>query len=138
MISIETINADIIAQIKAAFPAIPFPAQEDIEKITRPAFKLILDEIKSERYSSGSVKRIYPVELVYFAADKQRPKIECLGIYEQLEPILYKTVDKLDASIDSQNAILMVDFEILEIGELTAAADTTENIQTLEIMEDLN
>ena len=118
MISIEKINANIIAQIKQIYPDIEFTAQEKLEEIVRPAFKLILDEIKSERYTIGAVKRTFPVELVYFAENIQRPKIECLGVYEKLEPTLFMLCDNIEVSVNSGDAVLIVDFEVPEIGGL--------------------
>ncbi|MCI8387027.1 MAG: hypothetical protein HFE63_00990 [Clostridiales bacterium] len=118
MISIDRINAGIIENIRKIYPDIPFTAQEKIEEIRRPAFKLILDEIKAERYTIGSVRRVFPVELVYFASDVQRPKLECLEVYEKLEPLLFKFADKVEANVNSTDAVLVMDLEIAETGEL--------------------
>ena len=143
MISIDKINADIIARVKTVFPDVPFTAQEKLEEIKRPAFKLILDEIKSERYSLGTVERKFPVELAYFAADKTRPKLECLSVYEKLEPVLFVLCDKLDAGINSADAVLAVDFEISEIGDFGGDGigfdqGSGEDMEILDYTEELN
>jgi len=139
MTNSEAINIQIISKIMAVFPSIQFTAQEDIETIARPAFKLILDEIKSERYASEYVRRTYPVKLVYFAADKERPKIECLTIFEQLEPTLYDMTDKISSIIYSTDAVLEISFDVADTILVPApTGDTGEDIETLDLMEELN
>ena len=138
MTSIEKVNEQIITQVKTAFPNISFTAQEKLEDITRPAFKVILDEIKSERYT-GYAQRTYPVQLIYFAADMQRPKSECLAVYERLEPALYGITNKIESGIGLKEAVLVTEFEIVDHVELTALSDDTgEDIENLELMEELN
>ncbi len=143
MISINKINAAIISCIKAEFPKVEFTAQEKLEEIKRPAFKLILDEIKTERYTAGSVKRTFPIELVYFAKDKQRPKIECLDTYEKLEPTLFKFCDNIAAAVNSEDAVLIIDFEISEIGgfgteDIGFDEGSGENMEILDYTEEIN
>ncbi len=141
MISIDKINADVISRIQKVYPKIPFTAQEKLEEIKRPAFKLILDEIKSERYTIGSAKRTFPVELVYFAEDKQRPKLECLKVYETLEATLFTLCDSLSASVNSDDAVLIVDFELTETGDCGGVGfgeNSGEDMEYLDYTEDLN
>lgn len=141
MISIDNINADVISRIQKIYPKIPFTAQEKLEEIKRPAFKLILDEIKSERYTIGSVKRTFPVELVYFAVDKQRPKLECLKVYEKLEATLFALCDSVGASVNSDDAVLIVDFELTEIGDFSGDGfdeSNGEDMEYLDYTEDIN
>lgn len=143
MISINKINADVISRIKAEFPKVEFTAQEKLEEIRRPAFKLILDEIKTERYTAGSVKRTFPVELVYFAKDKQRPKIECLDTYEKLELALFEFCDSITAAVNSEEAVLIIDFEISEIGGFGAEGigfdeGSGEDMEFLDYTEEIN
>lgn len=134
---VETINAQIISKIMAAFPAIPFTAQEKLEDIVRPAFKVILDEIKSERYA-GYIRRIYPVRVAYFAANLQRPKSECFDVYERLEPVLFDMTDKAECGINLQEATFIADFNVLDAIALTAPDGSTgEDIENLELMEEL-
>ena len=138
MTPVEKVNEQIISNIKAEFPTIPFTAQEKLEDIARPAFKVVLDEIKSERCASYA-QRTYPVVLVYFAVDKIRPKSECLAIYERLEPILYGMTDKIETEIDSQDAVLIAGFNVVDTVELTLReTDTGEEIENLELMEEIN
>ena len=89
MITIDKINAMIIERVRTVYPNIPFTAQEKLEEIERPAFKLIIDELQSEKFAGNMVRRTFPVELVYFAKDKLRPKLECFDVYEKVEPALY-------------------------------------------------
>ncbi len=143
MITIDKINANVIACVQKVYPEIAFTAQEKLEEIARPAFKLILDEIKSERYTIGSVKRTFPVELVYFAKDKQRPKLECLEVYEALEPTLFSLCDNLSANVDSEDAVLIIDFELTEIGDFGGSGigfdeGSGEDMKYLDYTEDLN
>ena len=138
MTSIEKVNAQIISKIMAAFPAIPCTAHEKIEEIARPAFKVILDEIKSERYT-GYIQRTYPVRVVYFAVSKERPKSECLNIYEQLEPVIYEMTNKTESGINSQEAVLVIEFDVTDTVTLTEpSGDTGEDIENLELMEEIN
>ena len=139
MTSVETVNVQIISKIMAAFPNIPFTAQEKLEEIARPAFKLILDEIKSKRYTSEYAQRTYPVELAYFAADKERPKIECLALYEQLEPVLYGMTDEIASTLVSSDAVLVMEFGVTDTVSIPAVDSSSgENIETLNLMEELN
>ena len=139
MTSIEKVNEDIITRVKTAFPSVSFIAPEKFEEITRPSFKVIIDEIKSERNAAGYAKRIYPVQLVYFAVEKSRPKNECLAIYDRLEPALYSITNKIAAGIDYADAVLVTEFEIEDYVGLSAPSDDTgEDIENLELMEELN
>lgn len=139
MTSVETVNVQIISKIMAAFPDISFTAQEKIEEITRPAFKLILDKIESTRYTSGDAIRTYPVELIYYASEKQRPKIECLSVYEQLEPVLYELTNKISSGIDSTAAVMVMEFDVTDTISIPAIDSSSgEDIETLNLMEELN
>jgi len=139
MTSIETVNVQIISKIMAAFPNIPFTAQEKLEEIARPAFKLVLNEIKSKRYVSEYAQRTYPIELAYFAAEKERPKIECLTLYEQIEPILYGMTDEIASTLVSSDAVLVMEFEVTDTVSIPAVDSSSgENIETLNLMEELN
>ena len=140
MISIDRLNAEIISKVREVFPETEFTAQEKLEEIKRPSFKLILDEIRTERYATDMIKRTFPVELVYFAKDLTRPKLECIGVYERLEGTLLAFGDSLKSSISSSDAVLAVDFDITQIDEIsTFAADdpdetgSGENMETLEL-----
>ena len=140
MISIDKLNAEIISKVCEVYPEIEFTAQEKLEDIKRPSFKLILDEISSERYTTDMVKRTFPVELVYFAKDLIRPKLECIGVYERLEGTLLAFGDSLKSSINCSEAVLAVDFDITQIDQISVfAADdpdetgSGENMDTLEL-----
>ena len=138
MTPVEKINAQIVSKIMTAFPAIPFTAPEELEKIARPSFKVILDEIKSERYA-GYARRTYPVTLVYFAENTLRPKSECLAVYERLESVLYGMTDKIETGIDSQEAVFIAGFDVMDTVVLAAPDGSTgEDIENLELMEELN
>lgn len=136
MISIDKLNAEIISKVREVFPEIEFTAQEKLEDIKRPSFKLILDEISSERYTTDMIKRTFPVELVYFAKDLIRPKLECIGVYERLEGALLDFTDNLKSSVSSADAVLAVDFDITQIDQISAfAADDPDEIGSGENME---
>lgn len=135
MTSIDKVNASVIGDIQAILPEIPFTAQEKLEEITRPAFKLILDEIRSERLATDMIRRVYPVELVYFASDIQRPKLECLEIYEKIEGTLLR-FGELKATVDSQRAVLAIDFEVTQT-DTTDDFETDDSIGSGENMENL-
>lgn len=138
MISIDKLNAEIISKVREVYPEIEFTAQEKLEDIKRPSFKLILDEISSERYTTDMVKRTFPVELVYFAKDLVRPKLECIGVYERLEGTLIAFGDSLKSSINSSEAVLAVDFDITQIDQISVfAADDPDEIGSGENMETL-
>lgn len=138
MISIDKLNAEIISKVREVYPEIEFTAQEKLEDIKRPSFKLILDEISSERYATDMVKRTFPVELVYFAKDLIRPKLECIGVYERLEGALLDFTDSLKSSINCSEAVLAVDFDITQIDQISAfAADDPDEIGSGEKMETL-
>lgn len=138
MISIDKLNAEIISKVREVYPEIEFTAQEKLEDIKRPSFKLILDEISSERYTTDMVKRTFPVELVYFAKDLIRPKLECIGVYERLEGALLAFADSLKSSINSSEAVLAVDFDITQIDQISVfAADDPDEIGSGENMETL-
>ena len=136
MTSIDKVNASVIGKVQAVCPGIPFTAQEKLEEITRPAFKLILDEVRSERCATGMIRRVYPVELVYFASDIQRPKLECLEIYEKIESTLLE-YGALKASVDSQRAVLAIDFEVVQI-DMTDDFEDDNEIGSGEDMENLD
>lgn len=140
MTSIEAINAAVIAAVKKVFPAIPFTAQEKLETIERPSFKLILDEIKTARVASGLAERVYPVELIYFAEDKARPKSECLAVYDKLWAVLLNYTDSFDSEINSDSALMAIDFELAETAEIpeTESVGKDEDMETLFIQEDLH
>ena len=138
MISIDKLNAEIISKVREVYPEIEFTAQEKLEDIKRPSFKLILDEISSERYATDMVKRTFPVELVYFAKDLIRPKLECIGVYERLEGALLDFTDSLKSSVSSADAVLAVDFDITQIDQIsTFAADDPDETGSGEKMETL-
>ena len=138
MITIDKINAMIIERVRTVYPNIPFTAQEKLEEIERPAFKLIIDGLQSEKFAGNMVRRTFPVELVYFAKDKLRPKLECFDVYEKVEPALYALADKLKAELISADGVLTADFDVTQIDEITIIDEDPDSIGSGEDMEILN
>lgn len=143
MISIDKVNALIIEKIQAVLPKVSFTAQEKLEEIERPAFKLVLDEVQSERFSPAMVRRVFPVELDYFAKDVLRPKLECLEILEKIEPVLLGLAEKIKANLVSADGVIFVEFEVTQIDELAVgdedpgAVGSGEDMEKLEMEEEL-
>ena len=143
MISIDKVNALIIEKIQAVLPKVPFTAQEKLEEIERPAFKLVLDEVQSERFSPAMVRRVFPVELDYFAKDVLRPKLECFEVLEKIEPVLLGLAEKIKANLISLDGVIFIEFEVVQIDALAVgdedpgAVGSGEDMEKLEMEEEL-
>ena len=88
MVKYTEILKAVNEKIKSKFPAIPILSQSDVsEKIIRPSFMTMLDNIDTENFTFDTADKECKVIIHYFASDKDKNKIENLNMIDDLEEL---------------------------------------------------
>lgn len=117
--TIEQRNKNIVSLLNEFFPKIILEAEEKIEDINRPCFKVMLGDTTLTQVNGDYFERTIPVQIVYFAENKEKPKLECLKIQQQTEALLmvkmWDDIETITAAYDIPAAACVLNINFKEV-----------------------
>lgn len=144
MIKYSDVISAVTSKLRSKFPDIKIISSDVKEGITRPSFRIGLDNIKESNFMNESRDRKFIVRLYYFASTRDNNKIEILDIIDSLSEIFVQdklikvndefTIDLLeDVDIDVIDSVLHFYIPIF----LSEEIENTEENQAAELMQEL-
>ncbi len=146
MIKYSDVNRAVVSKLNDKFPGIKIISADVKEGITRPSFRIKLDNIKESNFMNVSRDRRFIVRLYYFASTREDNKLEILDTIDSLSEIFVQdklikindefTIDLLeDVDIDVIDSVLhfYIPIFLSEDIEINVSDDQTELMQELEI-----
>ncbi len=140
--TIEQRNKNIVSLLNEFFPKIILEAEEKIEDINRPCFKVMLGDTTLTQVNGDYFERTIPVQIVYFAKDTAKPKLECLKIQQQIEALLmakmWEDIEVITAGYDISAAACALDINFIEVINSIYDIEIPDGEDNEELMELLN
>lgn len=145
MISLQSLNKAICGRYRQALEQAgvdaPLLAEDVSAPIVRPSGKVELEDGADARLLSSGRERTVTFRLYYFAADKDRPKLENLAVRQALGEAFLDgiTVEEMYLGIDEGLSFTVTDGVLVATLELTLTEPVpeaeAEPMETLEYRE---
>ena len=129
-------------KLEEKFIDIPIVSESDVtEKIVRPSFMLVLDDIKAEDFMSECADKSLTARIYYFSTTAEKNKLENLKMIDELEELfLNKNITANDFNIGIEDYDINMPDKVLEysmnvtFSERYNRVDTeTENMEEIEV-----
>jgi len=131
-------------KLKAKFPEIKILAESDVEeKIIRPSFMTMLDNIEHEDFMNVGVDKSVKLRIYYFSKTRDNNKLENLKVLDDLDSIFLEdnvlnidgfnvSIGRIDVNIN-ESKVLEYSFEIEFSENYERKYDGVENMEEIQI-----
>ncbi len=146
MIAYSEIHEAIVNKVRGHFPKIKIQTSDNEKGLARPSFRVTFDSIKSSNFMSAAQDSSIPVRILYFPSDREKYRIEILGIQGQLVDLFLIgnittksgfIIETHESESETVDGVLHFTFD-LELYEDLIITDDRELMGDIELQENVN